>query len=78
MAKTNGRREQPVLLTVTVVEAGRMLGLSRELAYKAAADGSLPTVRFGRRRLVVPVARLAEIAGTTPADVRAQVKAMRR
>jgi excisionase family DNA binding protein len=42
--------QQP--LTLTVEEAGRLLGVSRGLAYAAARDGSLPTVRLGRRLLV--------------------------
>jgi len=40
-------------LTVTVTEAGRMLGISRGLAYQMAHEGRLPTIRFGKR-LVVP------------------------
>ena len=39
-------------LTMSVEEAGRLLGISRKSAYKAAASGELPTVRFGRRLLV--------------------------
>ena len=40
-------------LTVTVEEAGRMLGISRGLAYQMAREKRLPTIRFGKR-LVVP------------------------
>lgn len=40
-------------LTITVEEAGRMLGISRGLAYQMARENKLPTIRFGRR-LVVP------------------------
>jgi len=43
--------------TYTVEEAGRLLGLSRNTAYARATDGSLPTIRFGRR-LLVPKAAL--------------------
>ena len=49
-------------LTMTVEEAGRLLGISRKSAYKAAASGELPTVRFGRR-LLVPRQRLMESLG---------------
>lgn len=49
-------------LTMTVEEAGRLLGISRKSAYKAAASGELPTVRFGRR-LLVPRQRLMERLG---------------
>ena len=36
----------------TIEEAGKILGLSRITAYARASDGSLPTIRFGRRLLV--------------------------
>jgi excisionase family DNA binding protein len=39
-------------LTVSVEEAGRILGISRGAAYARAGDGSLPTVRLGKRLLV--------------------------
>ena len=39
--------------TLTVAEAGRLLGISRNLAYTLVAQGKLPTLRLGRR-LVVP------------------------
>ncbi len=48
--------------TLTVEEAGRLLGLSRSSAYRAAARGELPTLRFGRR-LIVPTGRLLAILG---------------
>ena len=48
-------------LTYTVEEAGRLLGISRGTAYAAARDGSLPTVRLGGRRLVVPRCRLEQL-----------------
>ena len=40
-------------LTLTVEEAGRLLGISRALAYRMARTDRLPTVRFGNR-IVVP------------------------
>lgn len=40
-------------LTITVAQAARMLGIGRGLAYEMARQGTLPTLRFGRR-LVVP------------------------
>jgi excisionase family DNA binding protein len=40
-------------LTITVEEAGRLLGISRGLAYQMAREGRIPTIRFGKR-LVVP------------------------
>jgi excisionase family DNA binding protein len=43
--------------TVSVEDAGRILGLSRGSAYAAARAGALPTIRFGKR-LLVPKAAL--------------------
>jgi excisionase family DNA binding protein len=43
-------------LTVSVEEADRILGISRGAAYARAGDGSLPTVRLGKRLLVPKVA----------------------
>ena len=40
-------------LTITVEEAGRILGISRGLAYQMAKEKRIPTIRFGKR-LVVP------------------------
>lgn len=55
--------------TMTIEEAGGLLGLSRSSAYRAAARGELLTLRFGRR-LVVPTARLLAMLGLRdlPAD----------
>jgi excisionase family DNA binding protein len=49
-------------LTLTVEEAGRLLGISRGAAYRAAACGQIPTIRVGRR-LLVPTARLHQLLG---------------
>ena len=51
-------------LTLTIEEAARMLGLSRNGAYEAAARGDLPVIRIGRRILVPRIAleRLLEQA----------------
>lgn len=41
-------------LTLTVAEAGAMLGISRNLAYELARRGELPgTIKLGQKRLVV-------------------------
>jgi excisionase family DNA binding protein len=48
--------------TVTVERAAKLLGISRSAAYRAAARGELPTIAFGRRRLV-PTRRLLELLG---------------
>lgn len=52
--------ELPPVLTVK--RAGELLGLGRGSAYRAAARGELPTLRFGRR-LVVPTAKLLGLLG---------------
>jgi excisionase family DNA binding protein len=49
-------------LTMTIEEAGKLLGVSRGLAYEAARRGGLPTISLGRR-LLVPRARLLELLG---------------
>ncbi len=48
--------------TVTVPEAGRICGIGRNAAYRAAAAGQLPTIRIGRR-LLVPTAQLLRMLG---------------
>jgi hypothetical protein len=48
--------------TITVPHAGRLLGLGRDAAYRAAAAGELPTIKFGRR-LFVPTIRLLKLLG---------------
>ena len=41
-------------LTLSVAEAGAMLGISRNLAYDLARRGELPgVIKLGQRRLVV-------------------------
>lgn len=46
--------------TVTVPEAGRLLGLAKASAYEAAHRGEIPTIRIGRR-LLVPTAALRRL-----------------
>ncbi|MGC0271720.1 hypothetical protein ACO0LV_01835 [Pseudactinotalea sp. Z1739] len=48
--------------TITVPEAGRLMGVGRDIAYRAAATGQIPTLKLGRR-LVVPVPRLLALIG---------------
>ena len=40
-------------LSLTVMEAAEVLGISRTLAYELVARGELPSLRMGRR-IVVP------------------------
>lgn len=51
--------------TVSVEEAGALLGLSRRSAYRAMERGELPVLRFGRR-LLVPSAKLLVLLGLRP------------
>ena len=44
-------------LTLTVPEAGCVLGVGRNAAYQAARTGDIPTIRIGKR-ILVPVAAL--------------------
>lgn len=48
--------------TITIEQAGQLLGISRRAAYRAASAGELPTFEVGRR-LLVPTARLLELLG---------------
>jgi len=54
------------VLAYSVPQAGRLIGLSRNASYEAAARGEIPTMRVGSR-LIVPVVafkRLLASAGT--------------
>jgi hypothetical protein len=52
--------------TITVPQAGAVLGISRGGAYRAAAAGELPVLTIGRR-LLVPVGALLTLVGREPA-----------
>lgn len=51
--------------TITVPEAGQVLGLGRDSSYRAAERGELPTLKLGRR-LLVPVPKLLRLLGLDP------------
>jgi excisionase family DNA binding protein len=51
--------------TVSVVEAGKELGIGRDLAYAAAKRGEIPTIRIGTR-LLVPRAALEAMLAAPP------------
>ena len=55
-------RLQDLPPTLSVEQAGTMLGIPRSTAYRAAAAGQLPTFRIGRR-VLVPTARLLDLLG---------------
>lgn len=46
--------------TLTILEAGKTLGIGRSAAYEAARTGQIPTIRIGRR-LLVPKAALERL-----------------
>lgn len=48
---------------VSVVEAGAVLGVGRDVAYALARNGTIPTLAVGARRKVVPVAKLLALLG---------------
>lgn len=49
VTRTGGILER---LTVSVPEAARLLGVSRMTAYSAVCEGTIPSLRIGRRVLV--------------------------
>jgi excisionase family DNA binding protein len=55
------RKKTEEALAVTIEQAGQMLGISRNLAYKMAQIGEIPTVKLGKRRLLVPIAKLEQL-----------------
>lgn len=55
------RTELTERVTITVEEAGQVLGLGRGAAYSAARRGDIPTFRVGKRLLVSTAALLAKI-----------------
>jgi excisionase family DNA binding protein len=57
-------------LTVTVAEAGDLLGISRGLAYELVQRGELPAVRLGRR-IVVPVRAIEALLDQVVAEATA-------
>jgi excisionase family DNA binding protein len=42
--------------TLTITEASRALGVSRNKAYEAAKRGEIPTIKIGKRILVLRAA----------------------
>jgi excisionase family DNA binding protein len=58
---------QDLPATISVEDAGQLLGISRSAAYRAAAAGDIPTFRLGRR-LYVPTAHLLEMLGFASDD----------
>lgn len=55
------------LATISVPEAGALLGIGRDAAYVAADRGEIPVLRLGRA-LRVPVPRLLDLLGMPQTD----------
>ncbi|GGK44817.1 helix-turn-helix domain-containing protein [Nocardia camponoti] len=47
--------------TVSIEDAGKLLGISRSYAYAMARSGHLPTIALGVRRRRVPTAALLRL-----------------
>ncbi|WP_027938714.1 helix-turn-helix domain-containing protein [Anaeroarcus burkinensis] len=60
---TREKSQRP--LAVTIKQAGELLGISRSLAYQMARQGELPTVKLGKRRLLVSVEKLEQMLNKT-------------
>jgi excisionase family DNA binding protein len=53
--------------TISVEEAGEILGIGRMAAYQAVWRGQIPSIRIGRR-LLVPLAKLNEMVPPLKSD----------
>ena len=53
--------------TISVIEAGELLGLKKDAAYDAARRGEIPTIRLGRT-VRVPTAKLLELLGISSTE----------
>ena len=56
--------------TLTVVEAGKFLGLKKDQAYRSCRAGNIPTIRLSIRRIVVPTSGLYELLGIPVEPIR--------
>ena len=52
-------------MTYTVEEAAELLGIGRSAAYEAVRNGTIKSLRFGRR-IVIPRAVLEDLVGPIP------------
>lgn len=58
-------REHNECLTYSIIEAAKVLGISKTLAYEAAERGEIPSIKIGARR-VVPIAALEAFLNHVP------------
>jgi len=54
--------------TLSVERTGELFDVSRSNAYGGVKDGTIPSIRIGRR-IVVPTAELLRLLGWDPAEV---------
>lgn len=47
--------------TMSLPEFAKLMGISRSLAFKMAANGEIPVIRLGVKRLVVPTAAVVRM-----------------
>ena len=62
-------------LTLNIPEAAKVLGISRGSAYELAAQGKLPVIHLGLKRMVVPIVALERMlaeAGTDKGEPESQ------
>lgn len=57
-------------LVLTIVEAAKILGLSRPTAYKLAKSGELPTIKLGRKVVVSKVQLNRLLSGEYKTDTK--------
>jgi excisionase family DNA binding protein len=50
--------------TVSVEEAAEILHISRSVAYESVKNGRLPALKFGARRIRIPVAAIKKMLET--------------
>jgi excisionase family DNA binding protein len=55
-------------LSITVVEAGQVLGLSRDSAYEAVRRGDIESIKIGRKIIRIPTAPLRRKLGMGDRD----------
>lgn len=48
--------------TITVEQAGQLLGISRSSAYRGVNRGEIPSIRIGGR-IIVPTGKLLDLLG---------------
>ena len=60
--------DKPERLTLNISEAAKVLGISRGLAFELAAQGKLPVIHLGLKRMVVPIVALERMLAEAGTD----------